>query len=99
MNAIGANVRLEDVPLKVLRAFCVAQKYGIKGLSVSTKGDLLPRLRQADTSALEHLSAWLDARNRGRERIYVEALSRGRRITQERVNGECAYRRVFEEKR
>lgn len=85
-------ITLEIVPMKLLRSFCVKQKYGIHHVSTRTKDDLIAALREVDPEAENKLPAWLAVNAPGYK---VEALpSGGRRLTQDYGNGT---KRVYEE--
>jgi hypothetical protein len=87
-------IRLEDIPVKLLRSFCVQQKYGIHHLSTRDKVSLLQALNEADPNALVKFIPWLDERNRiSREKVEIESLPNGRRLTVTRGDRS----RIFEE--
>lgn len=84
-------VRLSDVPVKMLRSFCVQQKYGIRSLSTLTKDNLLVTLAGVDPQAEEKIQEWLKQHSNYK----IESLpGGGRRITEVYVDG---VKRVYEE--
>lgn len=89
---MSERVTLEIVPVKLLRSFCVQQRYGIKSLSTLSKANLITTLRQVDPEVENtKLPVWLAAN----PWYTVEALpGGGRRLTQSYNDGT---KRIYEE--
>jgi len=86
------HCKLSDVPLKLLRKFCVDSKFGIKSLSTSTKDGLLSILEPM-TDIVSKFEVWLAEYNKTNWcETTVESLPRGRRITT--VDKATGWRRV-----
>ncbi len=92
-------IRLDDVPMRLLRSFAVSQKYGIRGVSTRDKASLLQALKEADEHAEEKFPAWLAERNcTSNEKIEIESLPNGRRFVSTRNNVARIYKEVREKR-